>query len=178
MYCSDKNVAFTLRTWYQVAFYLTLYHHGHHIAQSRFFDPSSLSLGTKVTPCLFVHRKPWVVAPPALPDKPWFQRRRIPREPFRQRSILKLLGQRPKQATFITASLSVAAGLGLEPSHPVLETSALANILTRSIVFVFVCPKRQASFRFVKKGDNYVRVVGVEGFEPSLDGFSYYSMSP
>ena len=27
----------------------------------------------------------------------------------------------------------MAAGLGLEPSHPVLETSALANILTRSI---------------------------------------------
>ena len=48
-------------------------------AQLRFCDPSSLSLGTKVTPCLFVHRKPWVVAPPALPDKPWFQRRRIPR---------------------------------------------------------------------------------------------------
>ena len=45
----------------------------------------------------------------------------------------------------------MAAGLGLEPSHPVLETSALANILTRSIVFV--CPKRQASFRFVKKGN-------------------------
>ena len=27
----------------------------------------------------------------------------------------------------------MAAGLGLEPSHPVLETSALANILTRSM---------------------------------------------
>ena len=27
----------------------------------------------------------------------------------------------------------LAAGLGLEPSHPVLETSALANILTRNI---------------------------------------------
>ena len=62
----------------------------------------------------------------------------------------------------------MAAGLGLEPSHPVLETSALANILTRSIVFVFVCPKRQASFRFVKKGDNYVRVVGERGIEPPI----------
>ena len=48
-------------------------------AQLRFFDHSSLSLGTKVNPCLFVHRQPWVEAPPALPDKPWFQRRRIPR---------------------------------------------------------------------------------------------------
>ena len=28
----------------------------------------------------------------------------------------------------------MAAGLGLEPSHPVLETSALANILTRNIL--------------------------------------------
>ena len=27
----------------------------------------------------------------------------------------------------------MAAGLGLEPSHPVLETSALANILTRNV---------------------------------------------
>ena len=27
----------------------------------------------------------------------------------------------------------LAAGLGFEPSHPVLETSALADILTRSI---------------------------------------------
>ena len=42
----------------------------------RFFDPSSLSLGTKVSPSLFVHRKPWEEAPPALPDKPWLQRRR------------------------------------------------------------------------------------------------------
>lgn len=54
----------------------------------------------------------------------------------------------------------MAAGLGLEPSHPVLETSALANILTRSIVFVFVCPKRQASFRFVNENMWYRGIPG------------------
>ena len=43
----------------------------------------------------------------------------------------------------------MAAGLRLELSLTVLETIALANILTR--IIVFVCPKRQASFRFVKK---------------------------
>ncbi len=67
----------------------------------------------------------------------------------------------------------MAAGLGLEPSHPVLETSALANILTRSIVFV--CPKRQASFRFVKKvkktRKKYGVLVAPSGFEPELSGF-------
>ena len=46
----------------------------------QFFDHSSLSLGTKVTPYLFVHCQPWVEAPPALPDKPWFHCRRIPRD--------------------------------------------------------------------------------------------------
>ena len=54
----------------------------------------------------------------------------------------------------------MAAGLGLEPSHPVLETSALANILTRSVVFVFVCPKRQASFRFVSENMWYRGIPG------------------
>ena len=44
----------------------------------------------------------------------------------------------------------MAEGLGIEPSLTVLETIALADILTLSIVFV--CPKCQASFRFVKKG--------------------------
>lgn len=34
-------------------------------------------VSVKVTPYLFVHRKPWVEAPPALPDKPWFHSRRL-----------------------------------------------------------------------------------------------------
>ena len=64
----------------------------------------------------------------------------------------------------------MAAGLGLEPSHPVLETSALANILTRNIVFV--CPKCQASFRFVRKEDDKLNeLVATMGFEPILGGF-------
>ena len=52
VYCSDKNVAFTLRTWYQVAFYLTLYHHGHHIAPSAY----SVACRMRALHCLFVGR--------------------------------------------------------------------------------------------------------------------------
>ena len=66
--------------------------------------------------------------------------------------------------------VSMAAGLGLEPSHPVLETGALANILTR--IIEFVCPKRQASFRFVRKEElKQKQMVGIVGFEPTLEGF-------
>ena len=85
-------------------------------AQLRFFDPSSLSLGTKVNPCLFVHRQPWVEAPPALPDKPWFQRRRIPRA---------------NEWVFTTSHLlsadSFGTAVGLEPISSVLETDVLTN---------------------------------------------------
>lgn len=35
----------------------------------------------------------------------------------------------------------MAAGLGLEPSHPVLETSALANILTRIVAMAYIYEK-------------------------------------
>lgn len=54
----------------------------------RFFDHSSLSFGTKVNPSLFVHRKPWVEAPLALPNKPQLHRRRIPRPMVSRVSLL------------------------------------------------------------------------------------------
>ena len=43
----------------------------------------------------------------------------------------------------------MAAGVRIELTSSVLETEVLAFERTRNIVFV--CPKRQASFRFVKK---------------------------
>lgn len=55
----------------------------------------------------------------------------------------------------------MAAGLGLEPSHPVLETSALANILTR--IIVFVCPKRQASISALPRNQRKTHQIGVYG---------------
>ena len=68
----------------------------------------------------------------------------------------------------------MAAGLGLEPSHPVLETSALANILTRNMYGFSYSSVRNAK-RLSTLSPNYYRaelpLVPSMGFEPTLEGF-------
>ena len=68
----------------------------------------------------------------------------------------------------------MAAGLGLEPSHPVLETSALANILTRNMYkfsYSSVRNAKRLSALSVKICGIGEYLVGIVGFEPTLEGF-------
>ena len=67
----------------------------------------------------------------------------------------------------------MAEGLGFEPSHNGFRDRRATTTLALNM-FVFVCPKCQASFRFAKKVEELANrsfMVGIEGFEPSLEGF-------